>query len=91
MLIGIAVDTHAKRISTLMGLSKEKEPSKIEQDLIRFFPQDTLKDINHLLVWHGRKTCIARKPQCETCAVSSYCKYGKKILTDCKSAPKMAK
>lgn len=91
MPIGIAVDTHAKRISNLMGLSKEKEPSKIEQDLIRFFPKDTLKDINHLLVWHGRKTCIARKPQCETCAVASYCQYGKKLLANGKSAPKMTK
>lgn len=90
MPTGIAVDTHAKRISTLMGLSKEKEPSKIEQDLIRIFPKDTLKDINHLLVWHGRKTCIARKPQCETCAVASYCNYGKKALTKPKTFSKLS-
>ena len=72
---GIAVDTHAKRISNLMGLSKEKEPSKIEQDLIKFFPKDTLKDINHLLVWHGRNTCVARKPKCETCCIKDFCKH----------------
>ena len=53
---GIAVDTHAKRISNLIGLSKEKEPEKIEQDLLKIFPKEYLKDINHLFVWHGRNT-----------------------------------
>ena len=75
---GIAVDTHAKRISNLMGLSDKKEPEKIEQDLIKIFPKEDLKDINHLLVWHGRNTCIARKPQCEKCKVNNFCKYYKK-------------
>ena len=75
---GIAVDTHAKRISNLMGLSNKKEPEKIEQDLIKFFPKDTLKDINHLLVFHGRNTCIARKPKCDICPVNNFCKYYKK-------------
>ena len=72
---GIAVDTHAKRISNLIGLSKESDPSKIEQDLLRIFPKDSLKDINHLFVWHGRNTCVARNPKCDTCPVNSYCKY----------------
>lgn len=72
---GIAVDTHAKRISNLMGLSKEKEPEKIEQDLINFFPKDSLKDINHLFVWHGRNSCVARNPKCDTCPVNSYCEF----------------
>ena len=75
---GIAVDTHAKRISNLTGLSKEKEPEKIEQDLIKFFPKDTLKDINHLLVWHGRNTCIARHPKCDQCPINNFCNYYKK-------------
>lgn len=70
---GIAVDTHAKRISNLTGLSKENEPEKIEQDLIKFFPKDTLKDINHLFVWHGRNTCIARNPKCTNCPINIYC------------------
>ncbi len=74
---GIAVDTHAKRISNLMGISKQKEPEKIEQDLINFFPKDTLKDINHLLVWHGRNTCVARNPKCNICAVKKFCKHHK--------------
>ncbi len=72
---GIAVDTHAKRISNLMGLSKEKEPEKIEQDLIKFFPKDSLKDINHLFVWHGRNSCVARSTKCDTCPVNNYCEF----------------
>lgn len=72
---GIAVDTHAKRISNRLGLSAEKEPEKIEQDLLKIFPKEDLKDINHLLVWHGRKTCDSRKPLCEKCTVKDYCKY----------------
>lgn len=71
---GIAVDTHAKRISILIGLSKQKEPEKIEQDLLKIFPKEYLKDINHLFVWHGRNTCVARKPKCEKCTVSHLCK-----------------
>ena len=74
---GIAVDTHAKRISNLIGLSKESDPSKIEQDLLKIFPKDYLKDINHLFVWHGRNTCIARSPKCDVCPVNQYCKYYK--------------
>jgi len=76
---GIAVDTHAKRISNRIGLSKEEDPEKIEQDLLKIFPKEYLKDINHLFVWHGRKTCDARKPNCENCAVKKYCKSYKKI------------
>ena len=72
---GIAVDTHAKRISNRIGLSSEKEPEKIEQDLLKIFPKEYLKDINHLFVWHGRKTCDSRKPKCELCTVKQYCKF----------------
>lgn len=74
---GIAVDTHAKRISNLVGLSNKKEPEKIEQDLIKLFPKDTLKDINHLFVWHGRNTCVARNPKCENCPINDLCKHYK--------------
>ena len=76
---GIAVDTHAKRISNLTGLSNEKEPEKIEQDLIKVFPKEYLKDVNHLLVWHGRNTCIARNPKCDICTIKEFCKHYKKI------------
>lgn len=77
---GIAVDTHAKRISNRLGLSKQKEPSKIEQDLIKQIPHEYFKDVNHLLVWHGRKTCDARKPRCKECKLKEYCEYCRKIL-----------
>ena len=72
---GIAVDTHAKRISNRIGFSSETDPEKIEQDLLKIFPKDSLKDINHLLVWHGRNICDARKPKCDICPVKDYCKY----------------
>lgn len=72
---GIAVDTHAKRISNRIGFSNESEPEKIEKDLLKIFPKKYLKDINHLFVWHGRKTCNSRKPLCEQCAVKNFCKY----------------
>lgn len=75
---GIAVDTHVKRISNRIGLSSNNEPEKIEQDLLKIFPKKYLKDINHLLVWHGRKTCDSRKPNCTECIIKKYCKYGKK-------------
>lgn len=75
---GIAVDTHAKRISNLTGLSKQKEPEKIEKDLLKVFPKDSLKDINHLFVWHGRNTCIARNPKCETCTIRHICAFWNK-------------
>ena len=72
---GIAVDTHAKRIANRVGFSKEKEPSKIEQDLLDLIPKKFYKDVNHLLVWHGRKTCDARKPKCEECTIKKYCNF----------------
>lgn len=75
---GIAVDTHAKRISNLIGLSMQKEPEKIEQDLLKIFPKEFLKDINHLFVWHGRNTCIARNPKCEICTINQFCDTYKK-------------
>lgn len=71
---GIAVDTHAKRISNLIGFSSEKEPEKIEQDLIRVIPKEYWKDVNHLLIWHGRNICVARNPRCDICPVRGYCK-----------------
>ena len=75
--VGIAVDTHAKRISNRLGLSNQSNPNKIEQDLIKLFPGEFLKDINHLFVWHGRNTCIARNPKCNNCSVSHFCNYYK--------------
>ena len=75
---GIAVDTHAKRISNRLGLSKEKEPEKIEQDLIKVFEKKYWYDVNHLLVWHGRGYCDSRNPKCNECTVNKYCDFYKK-------------
>lgn len=74
---GIAIDTHAKRIACRIGLSKEKEPEKIEQDILKLIPKEYYKDVNHLLVWHGRQTCDSRKPKCKDCPVRKYCIFGK--------------
>ena len=76
---GIAVDTHAKRISNKIGFSKEEDPEKIEKDLLKVIKKEYYYDVNHLFVWHGRNTCIARNPQCEKCPVKSFCNEYKKI------------
>ncbi len=75
---GIAVDTHARRIAGKVGFSKEKEPEKIEKDLLKVIDKEFYYDVNHLLVWHGRKICIARNPKCEECPIKAYCKEYKK-------------
>ena len=72
---GIAVDTHCKRISNRIGLSDKSDVSKIEQDLLKQIDKKYLKDMNHLLIWHGRNTCTARAPKCDSCSLKDYCKY----------------
>ena len=77
---GIAVDTHAKRSANRIGLSKKVDPLKIELDLLKTFPKEYYKDINHILIYHGRNTCTARNPKCETCTVKQFCKnYSKNV------------
>lgn len=73
--IGIAVDTHAKRLSNRIGFSSKQDPLKIENDLLKIVPQDYLGSINHLLMWHGRNICKAVNPSCEVCPIKTYCKY----------------
>jgi len=75
---GIAVDTHCKRLSNRIGLSKEIEPSKIEQDLLKKIPKTYWAKINHLFIDHGRKVCKAPKPLCENCVIKDKCEYYKK-------------
>lgn len=72
---GIAIDTHAKRISNRMGFSNKKEPEKIEQDLLKVIPKEYYYDVNHILVCHGREICDARKPKCEKCPVKEFCNF----------------
>lgn len=70
---GIAIDTHAKRIASRVGFSKESSPEKIEKDILNVIPKKYYRDVNHLLVWHGRKICTARNPKCGMCPISKYC------------------
>lgn len=72
---GIAVDTHALRLSNRLGLSKESDPLKVEQDLLRKIPKKYWRLMNHLLVYHGRAICTARNPKCEECTIKKYCKF----------------
>ena len=70
---GIAVDTHVKRLSNRLGLSAEKNPDKIERDLLEIVNRKDWIDINYLMISHGRKVCNARKPACDKCTLSKIC------------------
>ncbi|MEE8317784.1 MAG: endonuclease III [Candidatus Omnitrophota bacterium] len=70
---GIAVDTHVKRVSGRLGLTKETNPEKIEEDLMRIVPKKAWLDFNYILVDHGREICNARRPLCKKCAISELC------------------
>ena len=70
---GVVVDTHVKRLATLVRFTKEKTPEKIERDLMDLYPTDRWTMLSHLLIWHGRRVCDARKPRCEACVVSHLC------------------
>ncbi|NLK87025.1 MAG: endonuclease III [Clostridiaceae bacterium] len=82
---GIVVDTHAKRLSNRIGLTKNQDPEKIEYDLMKQIPRDKWGSFCHQLVYHGRAVCNARKPLCDICDIKEYCDYGKKAA----SKPKM--
>lgn len=70
---GVVVDTHVKRLSNRMKLTKEDNPVKVERDLIELFPRERWTMLAHLLIWHGRNVCDARKPLCERCVVAHLC------------------
>ena len=70
---GIAVDTHVKRVSGLMEMTKETDPDKIEADLAKIIPEADWTALGHLLASHGRATCIARRPKCDECIVGDLC------------------
>jgi endonuclease III len=70
---GIAVDTHVRRLSNRLWLSKEKDPIKIEQDLMKLVPKDKWGPFSYLLIDHGRAVCIARKPKCDICVLNDIC------------------
>jgi endonuclease-3 len=70
---GIVVDTHVRRLSQRLGLTKQEDPVKIERDLVRLVPRADWHRFPHLLIWHGRRVCIARAPRCEACAINDLC------------------
>jgi len=70
---GIAVDTHVYRLSHRLGFSSQKDPNKVEKDLMALFPEKKWDRINYLLIAHGRKVCAARKPLCDECVLSKLC------------------
>lgn len=72
---GIAIDTHAKRLSNRLGLSKNSDPLKIENDLLKIVPKKYLENINHLFVYHGRNICKSQKPLCDRCPIKNFCNY----------------
>jgi endonuclease III len=70
---GIVVDTHVRRMSQRLGLTRQEDPVKIERDLQRLVPREYWGLFPHLLIWHGRRVCIARAPRCEDCVVNDLC------------------
>jgi len=70
---GIVVDTHVRRLSQRLGLTRDDDPVKIERDLAKVVPRADWHRFPHLLIWHGRRICDARRPRCEECVLSSLC------------------
>lgn len=70
---GVTVDTHVTRLSGLLGLTRHDDPVKIEQDLMRLFPSERWALLSHLLIFHGRRVCIARRPRCADCVLNDLC------------------
>jgi endonuclease-3 len=73
MTQGIVVDTHVRRLSQRLGLTRQQDPGKIERDLQRLVPREDWARFPHLLIWHGRRVCIAQRPRCQDCAINHLC------------------
>ena len=70
---GIVVDTHVRRLAQRLGLTKHDDPVKVERDLQKIVPREYWGVFPHLLIWHGRRVCLARRPRCETCVLNDLC------------------
>ena len=70
---GIVVDTHVRRLSQRLGLTRQEDPVKIERDLMKLVPREEWGRFPHLLIWHGRRVCLARMPRCEQCVINDLC------------------
>jgi endonuclease-3 len=77
---GLVVDTHMGRVAQRLGLTREKDPVKIEFDLMPLVPQERWVKFSHQMIWHGRQTCTAKKPDCPHCPLLPYCDYGQKAF-----------
>ena len=73
VIAGIAVDTHVRRLSQRIGLTENRDPNKIEKDLMSIIPKDKWMHITDLLIFHGRRVCTAKKPNCAECALNKIC------------------
>jgi endonuclease III len=73
IVVGVAVDTHVRRLSQRLGLTTHNDPDKIERDLMTMVPKDRWMRITDLLIFHGRRVCTAKKPRCEKCVLNSIC------------------
>jgi len=89
---GIVVDTHVKRLARRLGLTSRNTPEQIERDLMQVIPRREWVDLSHRLIQHGRRVCLARRPQCDRCALASICpKVGVKDATKVKNGPTHAR
>jgi endonuclease-3 len=70
---GVVVDTHVRRLSQRLGLTRQEDPVKIERDLVKLVPRADWGRFPHLLIWHGRRVCVARAPRCEECVLNDLC------------------
>ena len=77
--VGVVVDTHVSRLAQRLGLTRETTPEKIEQDLMRLIPREQWALFSHWLIWHGRRSCTARKPNCADCEAASLCPSAGKV------------
>ncbi len=71
--VGVVVDTHVARLAQRLGLTRQKHPEKIEQDLMKLVPQEQWTMFSHWLIWHGRRRCYARNPDCPNCEIKALC------------------
>ena len=79
---GVVVDTHVRRLSQRLGLTRQEDPVRIERDLVRLVPRADWGRFPHLLIWHGRRICIARAPRCEDCVLADLCPASRLDVTD---------
>jgi len=77
---GVVVDTHVQRLSNRLELTRNEDPKKIEQDLMRVIPQERWIKFSHQLIWHGRRVCVARKPKCAICNLEGLCRSKDKTV-----------